>query len=145
MAKQAARTELSSSEFNDETSSSSDDQQERPSNVSNKKDSIKNYVTNVLHRHGRDDEQPTDLTQTQIKIDTRAGIPRSYENVSAFRQYQSNTEGMTRTDAQQRQGEDSTSDEDDNLRNQSSAEQVNKIISFSYFLKKSELIFFLFD
>ncbi len=87
MAKQGARTELSSSESNDETSSS-EDQEKRPSNVANKKDAIKTYVTNVLHTHGKDDEQPADLTRTEIQIDTTTGIHRGYENISAFRQEQ---------------------------------------------------------
>jgi len=120
MAKPATRTELSSSEFSED--SSPETQQDRPSNVANKKDSIKNYVTNLLQRHGGDDEQSPDLNQSQIKIDTRTDTRPGYENVSAFRQYHSNT------DAQQRQDEDLTSDEDD-LKGRSSTEQVKKIIT----------------
>jgi hypothetical protein len=126
MAKQAARTELSSSssELNEETSSS-EDQQERAANVENKRESIKNYVTNVLHRHERDDEQPTDLTRSEIKIETTPGVHRRYENVSAFRQYHSNAEGTARTDAQQRQHNDESTSDEDRI---STGGQVKKIL-----------------
>jgi hypothetical protein len=123
MSKPATRTQLSSSDFSED--SSSDNQENIPSNVATKKDSIKNYVTNLLHRQGGDVEQSPDLTQPEITIDTRTGIRPGYENVSAFRQYHSNAEATARTDAQQRRNEDITSDEDD-LRGRSSTEQVKR-------------------
>jgi hypothetical protein len=123
MAKQASRTELSSPDLS--SSSSEDRQQQRPLNVGSTVDSIKNYVNDVLHIHGRDDEQPANLTQTEIHIDTAPGTRRSYENVSAFRQYHSNAEGTAKTNAQQGQDEDLTSDEDD-LRQRPPTEQVKK-------------------
>jgi hypothetical protein len=142
MAKQIPRTELSSSDFEDETSSYSDNQQKRPSNVAEKKDSIKNYVTNVLQRHGIGDEEQTDSTRTQIKIDTRASTYRGYENISAFRQYQSNIEGTPRTDAQQRQ--DLISDDENNLRRQTSTEQVRTYLLRFIFPENKNLKKFFF-
>jgi hypothetical protein len=130
MAKQATRTELSSPDSNDEPSLASENQQERPPNVGNKRDSIKNYVTNVLHNYGVDDEN---VTQTQIRIDTLPNTRRNYENVSAFRQYQSSAERPVRTDAQQRRDGDTTTD-DDELIDQSSATQVNIILNQLYLI-----------
>jgi hypothetical protein len=126
MAKQTTHTELSSSDFEDESSSYSDNQRKRSSNVADKKDSIKNYVTNVLHRHGIRDEEQEDLTRTQIKIDARGSNYRDYENISAFRQYHSNAEGIPRTDAQRQQ--DLTSDDDNNLIGDTSTEQVRRVL-----------------
>lgn len=126
MDKQGTRTKLSPTEFNEETSSSSDNHQQRPSHFEKRKDSIKNYVSNVLHRHGNDDEQPTDLTQTEIKIESIPNIPRGYENISAFRQYHSNAEGTARINAHRRHDDYLTSEDDEALRDQSSTERVKK-------------------
>jgi len=123
MDKQTTHTGVSSSEMNEEISSSTENPQQR---LEKRKDSIKNYVTNVLHTHGIDDEQPTDLTKTEIKIETTPNIPRAYENISAFRQYHSNAEGTTRTNAYRRQDDELTSDDDDVLRDRSSTERVKR-------------------
>ena len=142
MAKQVIRSEISSSDLSDENSTSSSETetpQRRTTDGLKKKDSIRHYVTNVLHRHGGDDEQSDRLSQTDIRIDTRTTSRHPYENISAFRQYHSNAEGTVRTDAQQRFNQSSTSDEDD-LRHGSSTEQVNSfgkskfIDSFRMFL-----------
>jgi hypothetical protein len=128
MAKQAAHTELSSSEFNDETSSS-EDQKNKSSKFASKTDSIKNYVTNVLARHGGTDEQQAHLGQTHIKIEPTGGTYRGYENVSAFRQYYVNAEGTARIDAQRRQEPGFTSDDEDDdylLRDQTPRAQVRR-------------------
>ncbi|CAF0869356.1 unnamed protein product [Rotaria sordida] len=112
MAKKITPAEVLSSDFHSDTSSSSDKQQDKSSNVTTRKSSIKNYVTNVLSRLGRDDEQQTDLSQTEIEIDAKTtSNGRTYENVSAFRQYHSHAEGAARTDAHRRQ-EDFGSDDD---------------------------------
>ena len=134
MARQATRSGLSSSDLSDGNSSSESTTEQQPqqtrlSEPTRKKDSIKNYVTNVLHRHGGDHEQADRLAQSQIRIDPRTGggaSRRTYENVSAFRQYHSNAEGIARTDAQQRYNQSSTSDDDD-LRHASSKERVKTI------------------
>lgn len=137
MAKQVTRSGISSSELSDENSTSSSEtesqqqQQRRPQDGLKKKDSIRHYVTNVLHRHGGDDEQ-----QPDIQIDTRTGSRRPYENISAFRQYHSHAEGTARTDAQQRFNQSSTSDEDD-LRQGSSTDQVKSFTSFHSFFSIS--------
>lgn len=55
-----------------------------------KTDSIKSYVTDLLTKQTGDDQQPIDLTQTQMKIKTSSDRIPPYENVSAFRRYQSN-------------------------------------------------------
>ncbi|CAF1268341.1 unnamed protein product [Rotaria sp. Silwood1] len=116
MAKKATRTELSSPDFNYDTSSSSSSdhqqKQKRPSNVTTTKDSIKHYVTNVLTRLEKDNEQQTDLAKTAIKIDTKAATTsRFYENISAFRQYPSQAETTVRTDAHRRQQDMSSEDD----------------------------------
>ena len=111
MAKKAAPTDLSSSEFNDETTSS-EDQERISTKRRTKKTSIKTYVTDVLTKQESDHGQTTDLTQTQMKIDRSPNTFRNYENVSAFRQFPSNAENTRRADAQRRQGRQSSSDDD---------------------------------
>ena len=54
-----------------------------------KTDSIKSYVTDLLTKQTGGDQQPIDLTQTQMKIKTSSDRIPPYENVSAFRRYQS--------------------------------------------------------
>lgn len=111
------------------SSSDTETQQRRPTDGLKKNDSIRHYVTNVLHRHSvGDDEQADRLSPSNIRIDSRTRSAHPYENVSAFRQYHSNAEGTARTDAQQRFNQSSTSDEDD-LRHPSSTDQVK---SFPY-------------
>ncbi|UJR23978.1 hypothetical protein I4U23_026944 [Adineta vaga] len=111
MSKKATPTDLSSSEFNDETTSS-DDQGRRSTKRRSKKNSIKNYVSDVVTKRDSDEGQTTDLTQTKIKIEPTADSFRNYENASAFRHYPSHAEGTTRTDAQREQGRSSSSDEE---------------------------------
>ncbi len=111
----------SSSEYDDE-SSSADSRKRRSSNRLTKKTSIKNYVSDVLTKHERGDEQPIDTAQTQIKITTSPSPFPGYENLSAFRRYQSTTEGTSRTNTQrQRQESFST---DDEVRDQTPTEPV---------------------
>jgi hypothetical protein len=124
MAKKATPTDLSSSEFNDETSS--EEQQAKSSRRKSNKNSIKNYVTDVLTKHDKDEKQPTDLTQTQIKIGTTSKKYRDYENISAFRQYPSNTEGKSRDNSQRQQGQISSSD--DEFRNPTPTEHVKQYL-----------------
>ncbi|CAF1120991.1 unnamed protein product [Adineta steineri] len=109
MAKKATSTNLSSSEFNDETSS--EDQLRKSTKRRSKKGSIKSYVSDVLTKHDSDEGRATDLAQTRIKIDTSSNNFRNYENASAFRQYGSNAEGTSRTNAH-RQGQSSSSDDE---------------------------------
>jgi hypothetical protein len=135
MSKKATHTELSSPDFNDETSSSSEDRQRR-SNATTTTDSIKHYVTDVLHRQGRDAKQQADLTRTQIKIDKTDGTYPGYENISAFRQYHANAEGTTRTDAQ-RQGGHLTSDDETEGHTSASIDQVRKCLLRFLFRKKN--------
>ena len=151
MARQGTRAGISSSDLSDENSSSESttEPQQQPQQIRSaepvrKKDSIKNYVTNVLHRHGGDSEQAERLAPSQIRIDPRMGggtSRRTYENVSAFRQYHSNAEGTARTDAQQRYNQSSTSDDDD-LRHGSSTERVKRLKIHS---KPFSLVFLDFD
>ncbi|CAF1414673.1 unnamed protein product [Adineta steineri] len=124
MAKEPSRTELSSSDYEDETSSYSDNQQKSLPPVAAKKDSIKNYVANLLNRHGIRTEQQPDLTETQIHIDTQDSRYADYENISAFRQYHSNAEGMARTGSQRRR--EFISDDDNDLRDHTSNEQSDE-------------------
>lgn len=120
MAKKASPTELSSSELNEE--SSSEEQQARKSSKRrSKRNSIKNYVTDVLTKHDKDDGHPTDLTKTEITIDTSPDGFREHEATSAFRQYPSKSEN-----AQRRQGQNSSSDEE--LRGHTVTEQVKKYL-----------------
>lgn len=87
MSKKTTASDLSSSDVNDETSSI-DSPRRKSSKRSGKKTSIKNYVTNLLTKQETDDEQqPIDLTRTQIKVETKPKSFRDYENISAFRQY----------------------------------------------------------
>jgi len=122
-------TDRSSSGMNDETSSE-DDQKRKSSKKTTKKDSIKNYVTGLLTQHGEDDEQEIDLTQTQMKIDTNPDEFPDYENISAFRRYQSDTEGANRTDAQRQQHGSSSSDEE--IKNPTPSDEVRKKILSLY-------------
>jgi len=91
MSIKSTSTDHTTSEINDETSSS-EEQKRQSSKKTTKKESIKNYVTGVLTKHDNDDEQPTDSTSTQIEIATSPDVFRDYENISAFRRYQSTTE-----------------------------------------------------
>jgi len=92
MSIKSTSTERTTSEINDETSSS-EEQKQKPLRKTTKKESIKNYVTDVLTKHDHDDEQQhTDSTSTQIEIATDTDVYRDYENVSAFRRYQSKSE-----------------------------------------------------
>jgi hypothetical protein len=124
MSKKVTPTDPSSSEFNDEATSS-EDQQRSSTKRRSKKNSIKSYVTDVISKRDSDDGQPTDLTQTRIKIDSTGDTLRNYDNVSAFRQYPSNAEGATRTGAQRQLGQESSSDEE--ARRDTATEQVNRL------------------
>lgn len=102
MATQARRFDVSSPEIEDDSASSTlSDQETRPrvtttapppstttttTNTTNlpKSQSIENYVRNVLRQHGSDDKL------NDIRIEKRSEEPSKYENVSAFRQYNSN-------------------------------------------------------
>ena len=92
--------------------SSSDEQRKRSSKRNTKRDSINNYVTNVLTKQENDDEQQPTSTPTQITISTNPDSSRKYENVSAFRRYQANTEATNRTNAQPPQGQSPSTDDD---------------------------------
>jgi hypothetical protein len=133
MAKQTSHSEHSPSKMNDETPSSSDNEQKLPPNVTTQKDSIRNYITNVLQKHGTDDEQQANLAQAQIRIDTAGDSPHGYENVSAFRQYHTNTEGVVRTGAERRGQEGYISDDD--LQEHIPSEQVSRCLTQLIFLK----------
>jgi hypothetical protein len=122
MAKKASPTDLSPTEFHDRTSSS-EDQQKSSTKRRAKKDSIKSYVSDVLTKQVSNNGQPTDLTQSEFKINTK---PPDYQNVSAFRRYQSNAEGATRTNAQRQNGHSSSSDEE--LRGQTPTTNVRKYL-----------------
>lgn len=111
MAQKAIHSDLSSPDFEDKISLSSDHQEERPPNIAITEDSIKDYVSNILSRLGNDDENQTSLSQSNIKIDTKDKNYRLYENVSAFRQYPSHAQATARTDAPKLQ-EDIPSDDD---------------------------------
>ncbi|CAF1106585.1 unnamed protein product [Rotaria magnacalcarata] len=125
MANESTRAEISLSDINDETSTSSDNQQDRPLNVAAAKNSIKQYVTNVLSKLENDVEHQTNLAETQIEFDTPKNSYRVYENVSAFRQYHSHAEATARTDAYRRQ-EDMTSDDDLNGHSLSEDRSTNR-------------------
>lgn len=99
MATQARRFDVSSPEIEDDLASSTlSDQETRPrvaappppppttTNTTHlpKSQSIENYVRNVLRQHGPDDQL------NEIRIEKRSEEPSKYENVSAFRQYNSN-------------------------------------------------------
>lgn len=101
MATRARRFDVSSPEIEDDSASSTlSDQETRPrvaatapppsttttTNTTNlpKSQSIENYVRNVLRQHGSDDKL------NDIRIEKRSEEPSKYENVSAFRQYNSN-------------------------------------------------------
>jgi hypothetical protein len=132
MATKATPTDLSSSEHNDDTSSSEDQQRKTSKRTSKrlaKKESIKSYVTDVLTKHGKDDEQQADFAQTEMKIGTSNDVFPRYENVSAFRRYRSNADGVTRTSA-----EHQNSSSDDDLRNHTPTQRVtNKLCLAKYF------------
>lgn len=134
MTKQATRTELSSPISNDEESLCSDNQPNRLPNLSTKTDSIKQYVTNVLHRHADDDEQQTDLRETDINIDVEKTSRRTYKNISAFRQYHSHAEGSARTGAQRRLDDHLTSD--DEIHDRPLSDQVRRCLL--KYIKKSK-------
>ena len=102
MAKKASPTVLSPTEFKDETSS-----RRRA-----KRDSIKDYVNDVLTKQVRSDGTPTDLTQAEVIIGTEPSNIPEYQNVSAFRRYHSNAEGTARINAQRQRGHGSSSDEE---------------------------------
>ena len=123
MSKKVTSTDLSSSDLNDETSSS-DGQRRKSSRRTRKKDSIKNYVTNVLSKQSEDDDQHIDLTRTQMRIGTGPDSSHGYENVSAFRRYQSNTDPATTTDSQRQHRQSSSSGEE--LRDDTLSEQVTQ-------------------
>lgn len=103
--------------YDDEFSSSSSDEDITPSieqtipNTTNR-DSIKHYVSSLLHQFaGGDDAQqqpPTDLSQTEIRIETKANSHKNYENLSAFRQYHSNDQRPVRINAQRQTTQDDT-------------------------------------
>ncbi|CAF2979026.1 unnamed protein product [Rotaria socialis] len=111
MAKKATPTDLSSSDFNDETSSS-DEQQGKSSQSTTKKSSITNYVTDILTKHGKAHGQPIDLTKAQVEINTNPRGFREYENVSAFRPYPSDTATSSKIDPQRSERKSASSDEE---------------------------------
>jgi hypothetical protein len=103
MSKKAIPTDLSSSDPNDETSSS-EGQRRKSSRKTKKTNSIKDYVTDILTKQ---DDEPVDLTQTEMKIHTSSDNYPQYQNMSAFRRYQSNTQ---RKDKQSSSSEDELKD-----------------------------------
>jgi hypothetical protein len=115
MSKKSTPTDFSSSEFND-GASSSEGRKRKSSKRRAKKDSIKNYVNDILTKHEKDREQNIELSQTQIKIGTTSNTFPQYENVSAFRTYQS---GTNRNNLQQ---QNSSSDEE--LENHTTTQRV---------------------
>ncbi len=124
MSKKATPTDLSSSDFNDETSSSEGKKRKSPRKTTRRTSSIKNYVTDILTKQqDGDDHQRIDLTQTQMKIKTSSDPFRKYENISAFRRYQPTTDTTTRTDPQQQQQRQSSSS-DDELKDHTLTEEV---------------------
>ena len=106
--------------------------------VKDKQESLKNYVTNLLSRRVIRDDEQSDLTETEIRINPRDSPYHDYHNVSAFRQYHSNAEGTVRTGAQRRP--DTTSDEEGGLRDRTSTEQVE--FSFIVSLAENNISFF---
>ena len=123
MSRKAAPTELSSSDFNDDTSSS-ETRRKKSTKKSTKRDSIKNYVTNLLTKPDTNDGQQVDLTQTQMTIDAKPDTYRNYENISAFQRYQPHTEGTKKSDSQRRQEQSSSSD--DEIKDTTPKEQVTE-------------------
>lgn len=106
MSKKNTSADLSSSDVNDDLSTSSDHSRKKSTRKTKKTDSIKSYVTDLLTKQTTDDQQPIDLTQTQMKIQTSSDRP--YENISAFRRYQSTTNEQR----QKPNSSSSTSDEE---------------------------------
>lgn len=105
-------------DYDEFSSSSSSDEDITPSieqtipNTMNQ-NSIKHYVSSLLHQFagGDDDQQqqqPTDLSQTEIRIERKANSPKNYENLSAFRQYHSNDQRPVRINAQRQTTQDDT-------------------------------------
>jgi hypothetical protein len=115
MSKKTTPTDLSSSDPNDETSSS-EGQRRKSSRRTNKKDSIKHYVTDLLTKQ---EDEHFDLTKTEMKIQTSPENFPYYQNMSAFRRYQSTTD---RTDSQQQH----SSSSDDELKDRTPSEQVKR-------------------
>jgi hypothetical protein len=126
MSKKSTSTDRSSFEANDETSSASseDPKEKSPKTTTTKRESIKNYVSNVLTKHEKDGEQRIDLTQTHMKIGKSPDSFREHESSSAFRRYQSSTNGTDRTDTQRQ--EEPSSSSDDEFREQTPTEQVRQ-------------------
>jgi hypothetical protein len=122
MSKKSTPTDLSSSELNDGTSSS-EGRKRKSSKRRAKKDSIKNYVNDILTKHEKDREQNIELSQTQIKIGTTSNTFPQYENVSAFRTYQS------RTNRNNLQQQNSSSDEE--LENHTTTQRVTSKFKFN--------------
>jgi hypothetical protein len=133
MSKKSATTDPSSSEINDETSSS-EERKRKASKKATKKDSIKNYVTDVLTKQEKDDEQQPSAAPTQIKIDTHPDAFRDYENVSAFRRYQTGAEGTSRSDR--------SSSSDDEIRRHTQTEEVRQKKYLAVIKIKSIVLFF---
>lgn len=127
MAKKASPVQLSSSDLNEEVLSS-EEQQTTSFKRTPKRTSITNYVTGVLTSIGRSSGQPIDLTQTRVEIGTNPSTRRDYENLSAFQPYQFSTDVPSRTDAQRREKQSSTSD--DEFRDQRPIDQVRKYFPF---------------
>lgn len=125
MSRKTTTSDLSSSDFNDETSSIDSPKRKSASKRSGKKESIKNYVANLLTKQETDEEPSIDLAQTQIKVDTQPKFHRDYENRSAFRQYQAQR--------------NSSSDEEPKTNAQTehvNGNQVNYFVLFYLFLGK---------
>lgn len=123
MSRKSPSTDRSSSENNDELSSP-EDQKRKKSQKTTKKDSITNYVNNVLTKQDTDDEQQPSVTPTQITIETNPSNFSGYENISAFRRYQTNAEGRSRTSAQR---QDQSTSSDDELKAHGVAGQVKQL------------------
>ncbi|CAF1407614.1 unnamed protein product [Adineta ricciae] len=111
MAKKATPADLSSSEFNEETTSS-DDQEKTSTKRRSKRSSVKSYVSDILSKRESEDGQPVDLAQTEIRIDSSSDSYRNNDIASAFRHYPSNPEGNARTNAPRQQGRSTSSDEE---------------------------------
>ncbi|CAF3809623.1 unnamed protein product [Rotaria sp. Silwood1] len=102
MAKRATTADRSPSDTDSETS---------PQRL-NKKESITNYVTDVLTKHGQNVGEQVDLSQAQVKISTKPSTDSDYENISAFRRYPFDTEVKSRTDAQRSREQSQNSDDE---------------------------------
>lgn len=99
MATPARRLDVSSSDIEDDAASSTSvdpqDQANRtgPSGTTlpttNSTQSVEAYVRNILRQYPHDDRDRADDQLNEIRIERRSDDPSKYENVSAFRQYNS--------------------------------------------------------